>query len=356
LTDWTEKEIKYLKQNYDKMDYYEIARNLGRSYKSVQAKINRIGLTKIVYWTDDEVNYLVKNFSTASWDEMIKYLNKSKSAIKHKANRYGLTREENWSDSEKELLKQKYATTTFKDLENIFNKSRRTISKKAKSLGLKKYRIYHIRRIYHIDHDYFSTIDSEGKAYYLGLIATDGCVRDNINVLEFSNKIEDKDIFEKFLKELKSDYKLREYKNNVNFSITSKPIIDDLMKLGITPRKTFTVKYPDIPENLNRHFIRGVFDGDGSIAIGGTKNTAKFRFKIVSASKDFIDGLYEEIKKVTDLTAKLYRYKNMYEISTAKKQNLVDLYYYLYKDANFYLQRKKDRFDSFIKSQNLELV
>lgn len=42
--DWTEDEIKFLQDNYNKMPYYEIGKILGRTDKSISKKTKRLGL------------------------------------------------------------------------------------------------------------------------------------------------------------------------------------------------------------------------------------------------------------------------------------------------------------------------
>ena len=43
---FTSKQIEYLKTNYDKMSYKEIADNLGFTERQVRGKINGLGFTK----------------------------------------------------------------------------------------------------------------------------------------------------------------------------------------------------------------------------------------------------------------------------------------------------------------------
>lgn len=43
---FTDKQINYLKTNYDKMSYKEIANTLGFSERQIRGKINNLGLTK----------------------------------------------------------------------------------------------------------------------------------------------------------------------------------------------------------------------------------------------------------------------------------------------------------------------
>ena len=42
-------------------------------------------------------------------------------------------------------------------------------------------------------------------------------------------------------------------------------IYQDLLDKGLTPRKSKTLKFPEMPEEFQEHFIRGFFDGDGSV-------------------------------------------------------------------------------------------
>jgi hypothetical protein len=61
--------------------------------------------------------------------------------------------------------------------------------------------------------------------------------------------------------------------------------------LGLTERKSLTMKFPDIPEEYMRHFIRGCWDGDGSFFI----NDGKIRASFVSGSKEFMEKLVEKL-------------------------------------------------------------
>jgi len=54
--------------------------------------------------------------------------------------------------------------------------------------------------------------------------------------------------------------------------ITSKEMVSDLIKHGCFPNKTFTLRFPNINQKLIHHFMRGYFDGDGSIYNGQQKN------------------------------------------------------------------------------------
>ena len=55
-------------------------------------------------------------------------------------------------------------------------------------------------------------------------------------------------------------------------AIVSDKLSSALSKLGGTPRKSLTLEFPKfIPKHLMSHFIRGYFDGDGSVWNGKRK-------------------------------------------------------------------------------------
>jgi len=124
-----------------------------------------------------------------------------------------------------------------------------------------------------LNEDYFSLIDTEEKAYILGLIFTDGSVsldKKRSPNIRIQLKLSDVDILLKIKKELNLNcsliYDKRENKEGAILSFRSQKIASDLGKYGIIPNKTyFTSSLPAINSNLLPHFVRGLIDGDGSI-------------------------------------------------------------------------------------------
>jgi hypothetical protein len=121
--------------------------------------------------------------------------------------------------------------------------------------------------------------------------------------------------------------------------------------------------FPDIPEKYIRHFIRGCWDGDGSIYISG----GKLRGSYVSGSLKFVERLVQElykagIYKITPPKDKLesdkmwlqypdgrfpltiYKSKRSksYDIKIDRRENLQKLFDYFYEgvDESMYLERK----------------
>jgi hypothetical protein len=152
------------------------------------------------------------------------------------------------------------------------------------------------RRKYAVDLNYFETIDSPDKAYFLGFIAADGCVRRPINgplVLAIKVSSKDEGVLVQFLKCLKSDmpvshvrYKTpwkRVAKEASFINVISDKICGDLAKYNIVERKTRNYEPVFLLDSLIPHFTRGFFDGDGSVyKLGGKSGDAPshYRFAI----------------------------------------------------------------------------
>jgi len=90
---WTEEEIEFLKENYNKMLYRDIAKILGRTVNSVRSKALKLGLTKreASEWSDEEIEYLKRNYHVKPLSEIIRKLQRSEKSIIHKAQRLGLS-------------------------------------------------------------------------------------------------------------------------------------------------------------------------------------------------------------------------------------------------------------------------
>ena len=153
----------------------------------------------------------------------------------------------------------------------------------------KKYNIKHRERVfnrkYTLNENYFRVINTEEKAYILGFICADGYVgQDRLNICLSTV---DTEILEVIRKEFNSNQPLKFYErpnpyNNeksckmVELQISSKKFVKPLLNMNLGNNKTYTLNsdiLKFIPKYLIKDFLRGYFDGDGSI------------FKTVPASK-----------------------------------------------------------------------
>lgn len=117
---------------------------------------------------------------------------------------------------------------------------------------------------------------TKSSAYWAGFIMADGCIYDRDHRLSISLKNTDKSHVEKFAKFLKCDHPVKEYSfycssrdkryNGAFIQITSIYLCNQLKLFGIGPRKSLTALWPkNIPSQYELSFLRGLFDGDGTI-------------------------------------------------------------------------------------------
>lgn len=72
------------------------------------------------------------------------------------------------------------------------------------------------------------------------------------------------------------------------FSFECSEAYPDLLKLGLHPRKSIDVEFPNVPSAMVRHFIRGCWDGDGSVYLRSNKTLVA---SFCSGSRLFIEQM-----------------------------------------------------------------
>lgn len=201
-----------------------------------------------------------------------------------------------------------------------------------------------------VKHDFFDCIDSEIKAYLFGFFLADGCVCTNHRIAiglsytdEYIIDLYKTHIVPKAKKETIINNKgALNRKPQIRIRINSFRIVNALAKYGIGARKTFShMEIPNIHEDLVHHVVRGYFDGDGCISFRGTTGLANI--VIVNGSDSILKSISEYLPSNIKRSI-LYR-KNCATLNIRTQSHIIEFGKYIYKDANFYLQRKKDKFD-----------
>ena len=194
-----------------------------------------------------------------------------------------------------------------------------------------------------IDLDYFENIDNQDKAYFLGLMYSDGSVSKN----QFYLKLKDEDCIQKFKEALKCDYPIiyRDFPyKSYSLIVSSQKMCNDLSNLGCVPNKTGIIRLPDIREDLIRHFIRGFFDGDGCIQL--QDKIYHCRFDLTSASKLFLEDIRPIITSVALTNGSLNKEKkyDVWHLNYSGHQ-VKQILNWIYKDADYYMQRKYVKYE-----------
>lgn len=241
-----------------------------------------------------------------------------------------------------------------RDLEKKYNITRSRITS---ILLINKVNInktsYHCNYKKKVNHNYFNKIDSQSKAYILGLLYADGYINEKTYQIELTLKKDDIELIEFVQKELDCSYKIKERESNLNgktfksnrLVIYSKQLVNDLTKLGCHQKKSLTLKFPteeQVPKELIHHFMRGYFDGDGCICANA--------FSVIGTI-DFLKVFVNNIRNNCSIS-NAEQWKpcgNATEWRHTSKKDAIIIYNYLYKDSQISLKRKEDRFKQLLK-------
>lgn len=241
---------------------------------------------------------------------------------------------------------------TQKEIAQKYNVSQMTISKilRKNNINTSRSRLNESKLKFNIS--YFDKIDTEKKAYWLGYIAADGCLKNN----KVSIVSKDKSTIIKFKNDLQSEHKLctnnvfdkRTNKTYTNYTISITNILftKKIQKyINIDKSNHFVI--PNINKKYYSSFIAGMFDGDGSISID---HNNKIRISLISTYECLLQIqnilLQENIKKINihkhSKTLNLYKF-HLYTNEATKFLK----YIYNVKYTEMYLSRKFKIFESY---------
>lgn len=194
------------------------------------------------------------------------------------------------------------------------------------------------KKYYAID-NFFKKWSSD-MAYCLGFISADGHIWKNRPFITIGLSSKDDYILTYIRDCISPTSRIRYSKNHVQINIHSVEIHKDLVKFGVNNGKTFNLDINfNIPTKYWGDYLRGVFDGDGSI--WSIKHGKEYYYaNIVSASKNFL----EKIKYKLGFGL-LRIVRNKYFELRFNQSDCIKLFKIMYKDPNcFKLLRKYNRF------------
>ena len=245
---------------------------------------------------------------------------------------------------------------SIRQLSDKYGVCRKSISNFLSECGEKTQERNHYRKYFHKE-DYFSIINTEEKAYWLGFMYADGYIinhdelygQDKVGITLSSVDINH---LEKFKISIQATNPITDVsRGNSKLSrilLTSQKTANDLINAGCVKNKTFLLQFPteqQVPNKLLHHFIRGYFDGDGSISSYMKGNYLDYHINIVGPY-DFIIKLYHIYSIGGYFKDK--RKENSWYFSINGNQQIIMFYHWLYDDATIFLQRKYDKFQELI--------
>lgn len=196
------------------------------------------------------------------------------------------------------------------------------------------------RLMYPVNEHAFDVLTEE-SAYWIGMLMADGCITTSGGSTYVNLALAEKDTqhvrkFANFLgcvnhkitrvKRVKGGY-------NARFGVASKILANKLAEYGVTQRKSHTAK-PSNELLFNKHFWRGVIDGDGSIAV---KN--KYPTLCLVGSKFICDDFANYAKYLTSVKANVYPTKTIFGWATSCSFAAI-IVRELYSGCKVFLERK----------------
>ena len=293
-----------------------------------------------------------------------------------------------WTQQEKELLKSIFDSSTYKQMSEILNRSESAVRHTANKLGLKKSNAaINPYMKYQYDRNFFSCIETEIQAYWLGFIAADGNVykqkeRKNhdgglSSYLSIELSIKDIDHLKLFNKSIDGNIPVKTRIRNISFGerdakesetcfirLFSNQIVQDLILLEIVPDKTHVHKNLPIFSNeiLNIAFLRGYYDGNGSFYIQQkTKDKSSGVFTISSPNKIYLESWRSRLYELYDISSYITEEKPndnttipCYKLGFKGLVNTYKFGEMLYKDSIIYLPRKFNSYNRYLYENNIE--
>jgi intein-encoded DNA endonuclease-like protein len=215
---------------------------------------------------------------------------------------------------------------------------------------LKKLDIYSGKRHrkYLINENYFESIDTQNKAYWLGFLMADGYNSGKYIRID----IKDEGHLDKFRNEvyINNDMPVRTKVNDSGLiyylTIQDSKFVSDCEKHGIVKNKSFITKYPNIHSEYDRDFIRGLFDGDGCLTYSMRGNYRKYTFSIVG-SKDLMNEVKKKLSKL-EVNIGFRKTKTIYEIYISGNRQVIKVLDWLYFDNKTSMCRKEEKYKDLV--------
>jgi hypothetical protein len=242
------------------------------------------------------------------------------------------------------------------------------LSKSTVSSVIKSKNIQNIFRLTDnkCDHTYFEKIDTVEKAYLLGFFIADGWIRTDSNRMGISIQQEDKLILSYFKSFSNANISYRnrstdtqKRKSTATITWTSEKMKEDFGSYNIIPNKTYHTEFEFPFERMDfkytRDFIRGFLDGDGAVeatqgvlTVTFVSTSEKFLRQLGSLFSTIDPGIGFRIRKSIGKTVDYFTMRLNFKRKN-KPEKVLKIYNYLYQDSTIFLDRKKKKFETYLK-------
>ena len=211
----------------------------------------------------------------------------------------------------------------------------------------------------------FFKVWSNDMAYVLGFWWADGNLyydkKDKIYIFSITQHKKDRYILENILRVMGCNTSIKNGRENCLYiKINNQEICRDIIKLGGCVKKSLVIKFPNVPKKYLHDFVRGYFDGDGTIT---SKKGKSYMCSFCSGSELMLSKLNNLLSKEIikfggnrwcKYKGKVYKYcpklnggwsKNICYYLTLSVNDTRRMKLFLYQDENcLKLKRKYEKF------------
>lgn len=316
--------------------------------RNVFPKKKGVYMTKII--NDDDAKFIRDNIHKYSYKDFEEIFNRKYNTDKYKTatisawiRNHGLKdfyipSNKVFSDSDIEFIKNNYSNMTYGQIAKTLGYTEKQIRCKAEHMGFTKNRIF--------NKDYWETIDTPTKAYFLGFIFADGWIVMNkeLRGYEFGMQLQEQDkyILDILNNELGGKHIVKFLPKQINhigeqiihggnsyvLRIYCKKFVQDLYKLGIETNKTQKPTYPIVDREYFFDFLRGYIDGDGCYSYYRKNNVY---MQLVCASEEPLKYIHDVLNEYGIQTQIYPKYNHVYSLYCTNynsMKKLVNLMYY----------------------------
>ena len=243
----------------------------------------------------------------------------------------------------------------------LYNVRYYIIGKILRKCGIQGRDDSHKSRKYTINEKYFDNINTDNKAYVLGLLWSDGCNYTPSNYMKLELQERDKSILDKISIEINSNKPLKfnnlneknpNWQNTYRLEIINKHISKKLEELGMVKNKSLVLEFPKwLDVSLYGPFLRGYFDGDGHIQWNKTK------FITMASTLQFCEYTKLFCEKELGINCSIYdtvnKNSNTKIFHICGKEKIKCFLDFIYKDADLYIERKYNVYQQICAEMNV---
>lgn len=241
-----------------------------------------------------------------------------------------------WTEIEKKEMLIAYENgETVTSIAKRYETSHTTVASVLRTQGIQFRAKNGLTHFHMYDGHYFQTIDTEEKAYWIGFLTADGCITTGNRITIHLSSV-DCGHLEKLKQALKATQMISQNSRSCSLVICSSEMAADLATHGIHPKKTLSTKPVQVSPELERHYWRGVIDGDGHISKDGNQLVLVGDYEVVLGFQTFVLTHCPKVK------AGIFRDLNIYtfKITGTSARKMLEI---LYGEATVYLERKYER-------------